>query len=111
MHRSRIDGLLIDCKVDEIGLAAEFWATALVGPVDLKHAGTRGNYPMRKRRPMNSASRSNVWTTEAACTLMSRRMTFRPKSQGVNLLAPRDGFEPPTNGLTGRPTGGRRSIG
>jgi hypothetical protein len=29
MHRSRINGLLIDCKTDNIDTAAEFWAAAL----------------------------------------------------------------------------------
>ena len=27
MHRSRINGLLIDCKTDEIDAAAAFWRT------------------------------------------------------------------------------------
>ena len=28
MHRSRINGLLIDCKTDDIDAAAQFWADA-----------------------------------------------------------------------------------
>jgi hypothetical protein len=30
-HRSRINGILIDCKVEDIGAAARFWAEALGG--------------------------------------------------------------------------------
>jgi hypothetical protein len=32
MHRSRINGLLIDCKSDDIDAAASFWAEALGRP-------------------------------------------------------------------------------
>ena len=46
MHRSRINGILIDCNVDDIGAAARFWAEALGRPVDPDHPGTRGNYVM-----------------------------------------------------------------
>ena len=46
MHRSRINGILIDCNVDDIGAAAQFWAEALGRPVDPDHPGTRGNYVM-----------------------------------------------------------------
>jgi Glyoxalase-like domain len=51
MHRSRINGLLIDCKTDDIDTAAEFWAAALGRPVDPKHPGTRGNYRMLETPP------------------------------------------------------------
>ena len=51
MHRSRINGLLIDCKVDDIDTAAQFWAAALGRPVDMKHPGTRGNYRMLETPP------------------------------------------------------------
>ena len=51
MHRSRINGLLIDCKTDDIDTAAQFWATALGRPVDMKHPGTRGNYRMLETPP------------------------------------------------------------
>src|SRR5271154_3600396 len=51
MHRSRINGLLIDCKTDDIDTAAEFWAAALGRPVDMKHPGTRGNYRMLETPP------------------------------------------------------------
>jgi len=51
MHRSRINGILIDCNVDDIGTAAEFWAQALGRPVDRNHPGTRGNYVMLENRP------------------------------------------------------------
>jgi predicted enzyme related to lactoylglutathione lyase len=46
MHRSRINGILIDCNVDDIAAAARFWAEALGRPVDANHPGTRGNYAM-----------------------------------------------------------------
>ena len=46
MHRSRINGILIDCNVDDIGAAAQFWAEALGRPVDPDHPGTRGDYVM-----------------------------------------------------------------
>jgi hypothetical protein len=51
MHRSRINGLLIDCKTDDIAAAAQFWAIALGRPVDVKHPGTRGNYRMLETPP------------------------------------------------------------
>lgn len=46
MHRSRINGILIDCNTDDIDAAAQFWAQALGRPVDPDHPGTRGNYRM-----------------------------------------------------------------
>ena len=46
MHRSRINGILIDCNVDDINAAASFWAEALGRPIDPDHPGTRGNYVM-----------------------------------------------------------------
>lgn len=46
MHRSRINGILIDCNTDDIDAAAQFWAEALGRPVDRDHPGTRGNYRM-----------------------------------------------------------------
>ncbi|MGH6888081.1 MAG: VOC family protein [Rhizomicrobium sp.] len=51
MHRSRINGLLIDCKTDDIDEAARFWAAALGRAVDPKHAGSRGNYRMLETPP------------------------------------------------------------
>jgi predicted enzyme related to lactoylglutathione lyase len=49
-HRSRINGILIDCNVDEIEEAARFWAEALGRPIDREHPGTRGNYVMLEDR-------------------------------------------------------------
>lgn len=46
MHRSRINGILIDCNVEDIGAAAQFWAEALGRPIDRDHPGTRGDYVM-----------------------------------------------------------------
>ena len=46
MHHSRLCALLIDCRVSDVDAAARFWAEALGRPVDLGHAGSRGNYRM-----------------------------------------------------------------
>jgi predicted enzyme related to lactoylglutathione lyase len=46
MHRSRLNGLLIDCNTEDIDAAARFWAEALGRPVDPDHPGTRGDYVM-----------------------------------------------------------------
>ena len=51
MHRSRINGILIDCNVDDIQAAARFWAEALGRPVDPDHPGARGNYVMLETPP------------------------------------------------------------
>jgi hypothetical protein len=51
MHRSRINGILSDCNVEDIGEAARFWAEALGRPIDPDHPGTRGNYVMLETPP------------------------------------------------------------
>lgn len=51
MHRSRINGILIDCNVDDIGTGARFWAEALGRRIDPDHPGTRGNYVMLETPP------------------------------------------------------------
>jgi hypothetical protein len=51
MHRSRINGLLIDCKAEDIDAAARFWAEALGRAVDPDHPGTSGNYRMLTTPP------------------------------------------------------------
>ena len=51
MHRSRINGLLIDCKTEDIDAAARFWAEALGRPVAPDHPGSRGNYRMLATPP------------------------------------------------------------
>jgi hypothetical protein len=50
-HRSRTNGILIDCNVDDIQSAARFWAEALGRPVNPDHRGTRGDYVMLEDRP------------------------------------------------------------
>ena len=50
-HRSRINGILIDCKVDDVEQAVNFWAEALGRPVNPDHPGTRGDYVMLQDRP------------------------------------------------------------
>jgi hypothetical protein len=47
MHRSRINGILIDCNVDDIEQAARFWAEALGRPIDPDHP----DYVMLENRP------------------------------------------------------------
>ncbi len=51
MHHSRLCSMQIDCNVEDIDAAAEFWAAALGRPVDREHAGTRGNYVMLATPP------------------------------------------------------------
>ena len=51
MHHSRLCALLIDCRSSDVEQAARFWAEALGRPVDLDHAGSRGNYRMLKTLP------------------------------------------------------------
>jgi catechol 2,3-dioxygenase-like lactoylglutathione lyase family enzyme len=51
MHRSRINGILIDCKTDDMDAAAAFWAEALGRPIDADHPGTRENYRMLQTPP------------------------------------------------------------
>jgi predicted enzyme related to lactoylglutathione lyase len=51
VHRSRMNGILIDCNVEEIGAAARFWAEALGRAIDPDHPGTRGNYVMLETPP------------------------------------------------------------
>ena len=51
MHRSQLSTILIDCNVEDIGAAAQFWAEALGRPVDHDHPGTRGNYVMLETPP------------------------------------------------------------
>src|SRR3569623_134590 len=48
MHRSRINGILVDCNTDDILASARFWAESLGRPIDPDHPGTRGNYVMLK---------------------------------------------------------------
>jgi hypothetical protein len=51
MHRSRMNGILIDCNVGDIEAAARFWAEALGRPIDPDHPGTRGDYVMLENLP------------------------------------------------------------
>ena len=51
MHRSRINGILIDCNVDDVDAAAQFWAEALGRPIDRDHPGTRAHYVMLETPP------------------------------------------------------------
>ena len=51
MHRSRLNGVQIDCKSDDIDAAARFWAEALGRPVAWDDPSTRGNYRTLKTLP------------------------------------------------------------
>ena len=51
MHRSRINGILIDCNTEDIDAAAQFWGEALGRAVDPDHPGSRGNYRMLETPP------------------------------------------------------------
>lgn len=51
MHRSRINGILIDCNTGDIDDAARFWSQALGRAIDPQHPGSRGNYRMLKTPP------------------------------------------------------------
>ena len=51
MHRSRLNGILIDCNTEDIDAAARFWAEALGRPIDPEHPGSRGNYRMLETPP------------------------------------------------------------
>jgi hypothetical protein len=82
MHRSRINGILIDCNVDDIQAAARFWAEALGRPVDPDHPGTRGNYVMLETPPDEISVQSSGSITRAESTSISRPMTFRRRSLG-----------------------------
>jgi len=46
MHRSRLCALIVDCQVEDIDAAANFWSAALGRDIDRAHPGTRGNYVM-----------------------------------------------------------------
>jgi hypothetical protein len=89
MHRSRINGLLIDCKTDDIDAAASFWAETLGRPVDPNHPGTRGNYRMLETLPARSAYKFSAWTMKVACTSISRPTTFLLKFRALRSWAQR----------------------
>ena len=51
MHRSRINGIIIDCRTDDIDAAARFWGEALGRPVDMNHPGSHDGYRMLDTPP------------------------------------------------------------
>jgi hypothetical protein len=51
MHHSRLCAVLIDCKVSDVGEAAQFWSEALGRSIDSNHPGSRGNYRMLETPP------------------------------------------------------------
>ena len=44
MHKSRLAGLIIDCRTDDLAGAAEFWAVALGAPAKRGTDGGEGRY-------------------------------------------------------------------
>ena len=44
MHQSRLGGLIIDCHVDDLGKAAEFWSKALGHPIKHRTDPSDENY-------------------------------------------------------------------
>ena len=44
MHRSRLAGLIIDCKTDDLESAAQFWSAALGYPLKPAPEETSANY-------------------------------------------------------------------
>src|SRR5690606_21814325 len=50
-HRSRIAGFVLDCHVDDLGPAAEFWARALGRPVANPDEDGDGRYAELAQRP------------------------------------------------------------
>ena len=73
-HRSRLNGILIDCNVDDIDAAARFWAEALGRPVNPDHPGTRGNYVMLEDRPGDIAIQVQRVDHESRQTTFPRRL-------------------------------------
>ena len=82
MHRSRINGILIDCNVDDIGAAARFWAEALGRPVDPDHPGTRGNYVMLETPPDEISVQIQRVDHESRVHSTSRPTISPPRSRG-----------------------------
>ena len=89
LHRSRINGLLINCRpmisTPPRNFGRTRWVVRSIGNIRELAAITA----CWKRRPTSSACRFSAWTTKAACTLISRPPTFRPKSQGSKNWVPR----------------------
>ena len=50
MHRSRLCGVVIDCEVEDVDAAAEFWSRALGRSVEPPNADS-GNYRELRTRP------------------------------------------------------------
>ena len=50
MHRSRLGALIIDCKIDDLDMAAQFWSKALAMPTGQPDAEDAGKYvPLANR--------------------------------------------------------------
>lgn len=50
MHRSRLGALIIDCKIDDLDMAARFWSKALGMPTGQPDAEDAGKYvPLANR--------------------------------------------------------------
>ncbi len=82
VHRSRINGILIDCNVENIQEAARFWAEALGRPVDPGHPGTRGDYVMLETPPDGISVQIQRVEHESRVISTSKRTTSPPKWHG-----------------------------
>jgi hypothetical protein len=51
MHHSRLCAVLIDCRMPDVGKAADFWSKALGRAIDLNHPGSRDHYLMLETPP------------------------------------------------------------
>jgi len=50
-HRSRLAGFIIDCQVDDLATAAEFWSKALGMPVDKAYVDDGSEYTSLSNTP------------------------------------------------------------
>ena len=89
MHRSRINGILIDCNVDDIQAAARFWAQALGRPVDPDHPGTRGNYVMLETPPDEISVQIQRVDHESRVHIDIETDDIPPRSPALKSSAPR----------------------
>lgn len=60
MHRSRINGMLIDCRTEDIDAAARFWAAALGRAIDPDIRVPVETIECSRRRRARSAFRSSA---------------------------------------------------
>ncbi len=74
MHRSRIAGLSIDCKTDDLEAAADFWSAAL--GYSRKGKSEDADSTRRKTSRMLKSKR---WITRAGCIWISKQTISKPR--------------------------------